>query len=111
MSLPMSSSLTDTSSSLAVRGLRVLRHDIGVDHDVLCYMALCTTTDFIPDKTRSDGCVHGLKRHHIETTRSPSRYNMVENMAWKEDLDVDSLVLPKLGTLGRFIAWMALVRA
>ena len=84
---------------------------MGADHDILCYMALCTTTEFIPDKTRSDGCVHGLKRHYIETYPSPSRYDMVGNMAWKENLDFDSLVLPKPGTLGRLIAWMALVRA
>lgn len=89
----------------------MLRHDIGGDHDVLCYVALCTTTKFIPDKIRSDGCFHGLERHHIETNRSLSQYDMVGNMAWKENLDFDSLVLPKPGTLGRFIAWMALVRA
>ena len=29
----------------------------------------------------------------------------------KKNLDFDSLVLPKPGTLGRLIAWMALVRA
>lgn len=36
---------------------------------------------------------------------------MIGNMAWKENLDFDSLVLPEPVTLGHLIAWMALVRA
>ena len=74
-------------------------------------MALRTTPEFIPEKMGSDGCVRGLQRRHIETNLLPFQYDRTASVAWKENFDCESLVLPKSGTLGRLITWMALVRA
>lgn len=56
-------------------------------------MTLWSTTDLSSEiEVALDGCVGGLKRHHMETNRFPSQYCRAANMAWKENFDFDALL-------------------
>ena len=74
-------------------------------------MALCTTTEFVPERMESGECIRDLGRHHNETNRLPSQYDSTASMALNQRLPLRLARVAKPGTLGRLIAWMALVRA
>ena len=57
-----------------------------LDQRVLCYMALCTTIEFVPERMESGECVRDLGRHHNETNRLPSQYDSAASMALNQRL-------------------------